>query len=517
MLATLDSGTLSKAMTRTADNPGSPVFVSLLWHTMAQTSSQDHFVIERGRGRTWDDGGFKTLHSLYWLPAGAPAKEARTIGAVKILQRGVPVTVLPERFTSLDESFCSLGQSSEYYERLEELVPALARRVLAGLRDIAVDPAVERGFAAPADIERSLLRSVSARMALEVIRRRSRGEPVEWATDLDFRFRTTLKKPASDPPKPYDLEVKLSAKDGPLGRMLVLVGKNATGKSGLLSALGQAVSGLDTEVGSVEPAVTGISRVIAIAYSAFDPYSYYGKGRPAAPIAYYYCGLRDHRGDIDVKRALARSQRHLQQIEPERWRQAIRVSGILDEEPSLEPMLSDTDPSRLSALMETLSSGHKIFLFVLANLLATIRRRSLVLVDEPEIHLHPNLLSSLMRLLHSVLDEYDSFAVVATHSPQVLQEVPARYVRIIGRSGGGPSLRRYPGESFGANLGEIVRLAFGVDERSANYFKILQANGDEQLLRRWYEQTLRASSLGLAPYTYLADRLREGEDDDATS
>ncbi|MCY0990458.1 AAA family ATPase [Nannocystis sp. ILAH1] len=502
-------------MTRTADKTTSPVFVSLLWHTMAETSSQDQFVLERGKGRKWDDFGFKTLYSLYWLPAGAEAKQARYIGPIKILQSDDRSTVLPDRFAALSEFYCSLGQNPEYYENLQELGPELAQVVLVALRDIASDSEIEGDFAEQEGITVSLLRSVSARTAMNLARQRLHGVDADVApAELTFRFTTTLSKVLPTPSAPYRLDVRLSARDGRLGRLMVLVGKNATGKSGLLSVLGQAVSGLDSEAGSIDPPIRGISRVIAISYSAFDPYRYFGKARPSTAVGYFYCGLRDHHGVINLKHAFDRSHRHLRQLDPRAWRDAIRASGLADEEPSLAAVLEEPDPSKLIELMETLSSGHKIFLFVLVNLLATIRPRALVLIDEPEIHLHPNLLSSLMRLLHKILDESDSFAVLATHSPQVLQEVPARYIRIVERVDGAPALRLYPGESFGANLGEIIRFAFGVDEKSANYFKILNSTLDEETLRRWYDHTLHASSLSLAPYTVLADRLHVNEEDD---
>lgn len=504
-------------MTQTADKTTSPVFVSLLWHMMAETSSHEQFVLERGKGRTWDDGGFKTLHALYWLPAGANAKQARYIGPIKILQSDDRSTMLPDRFAALSDFYCSLGQSPEYYENLKALGLERERLVLVALRDIAANPEIQREFAEQEGITKSLLRSVSARAALGLVRQRLQGDAAEVApAELKFCFTTTLSKVLPAPSAPYRLDVRLSAEDRRLGRVMVLVGKNATGKSGLLSALGQAVSGLDREAGRIEPPIHGISRVIAISYSAFDPYRYFGRARPSTAVGYFYCGLRDHQGVVDLKHAFERSHRHLRQLEPSAWCDALRASGLGDEEPSVAAVLEDPDPNRLIELMETLSSGHKIFLFVLVNLLATIRRRSLVLIDEPEIHLHPNLLSSLMRLLHKVLDESDSFAILATHSPQVLQEVPARYIRIVERLDGAPSVRQYPGESFGANLGEIVRFAFGVDEKSANYFRILDSTHDQETLQRWYGTTLYASSLSLAPYTVLADRLQV-EDDDETA
>ncbi|MBW6100166.1 ATP-binding protein [Escherichia coli] len=51
-----------------------------------------------------------------------------------------------------------------------------------------------------------------------------------------------------------------------------------------------------------------------------------------------------------------------------------------------------------------------------------MKKRCLVLFDEPETHLHPPLLAVLMSALRIVLNEVDAFAIVATHSPVVVQE-----------------------------------------------------------------------------------------------
>src|SRR5207253_92326 len=73
-----------------------------------------------------------------------------------------------------------------------------------------------------------------------------------------------------------------------------------------------------------------------------------------------------------------------------------------------------------------LSSGQAILCHFVTALLAWIQRDSLILFDEPETHLHPNAVASLFLVLSEILTEYESFAVVATHSPVVIQEIPAK-------------------------------------------------------------------------------------------
>ncbi|MFD7630846.1 AAA family ATPase [Streptomyces sp. NPDC059851] len=71
-------------------------------------------------------------------------------------------------------------------------------------------------------------------------------------------------------------------------------------------------------------------------------------------------------------------------------------------------------------------------------LIEHVAERSLVLIDEPESHLHPPLLASFIQTLSRLLTERNGVAVVATHSPPVvLQEVPRSCVYKL--SGGGPA------------------------------------------------------------------------------
>jgi energy-coupling factor transporter ATP-binding protein EcfA2 len=55
---------------------------------------------------------------------------------------------------------------------------------------------------------------------------------------------------------------------------------------------------------------------------------------------------------------------------------------------------------------------------------------SLVILDEPETHLHPNLISDFMRVLAKLLEVNKSIALIATHSPFVVRELPSRCVHV---------------------------------------------------------------------------------------
>ena len=78
-----------------------------------------------------------------------------------------------------------------------------------------------------------------------------------------------------------------------------------------------------------------------------------------------------------------------------------------------------------------LSSGERMFLLFAIRCAARVETGTLLILDEPETHLHPTLISDFMRVLSALLDETKSTAIVATHSPFVVRELPARCVHVL--------------------------------------------------------------------------------------
>ena len=103
-----------------------------------------------------------------------------------------------------------------------------------------------------------------------------------------------------------------------------------------------------------------------------------------------------------------------------------------------------------------------------------VDENTLVILDEPENYLHPPLLSSFIRALSNLLDNRNGVAIVATHSPVVLQEVPKNCVWQLSRAGSNVKLERPRIETFGENLGELTSEIFGYEVRSSGFHKMLK-------------------------------------------
>jgi predicted ATP-binding protein involved in virulence len=121
-----------------------------------------------------------------------------------------------------------------------------------------------------------------------------------------------------------------------------------------------------------------------------------------------------------------------------------------------------------------LSAGHKIVLNIVVQLCAHLERRSLLLLDEPELHLHPPLVAALLRSVGVALEMYESFGVVATHSPVVLQEVPARNVIVLRKNLDVVRAEEPDIETFAENVGLLTRHVFNLDSLETDYQAVLQ-------------------------------------------
>ena len=136
------------------------------------------------------------------------------------------------------------------------------------------------------------------------------------------------------------------------------------------------------------------------------------------------------------------------------------------------------DTRRNAELFRRLSSGHKVVLKIVTELTAYMGddKPTLVLIDEPATHLDPPLLAALLKSVRACLDQFDGYAILATHSPVVLQETPSRYVNVLRRMGDQIRcvLTRRSIETFGESIGVITQDVFNLDDGSTDWHDTLR-------------------------------------------
>ena len=108
-----------------------------------------------------------------------------------------------------------------------------------------------------------------------------------------------------------------------------------------------------------------------------------------------------------------------------------------------------------------LSSGQQLFAYIVINILGTIRRNSLILVDEPELFLHPTLEIQFVDMLKKILARFNSKALLATHSVVTVREVPANCVHVFEKADGDIVINSPPFQTFGGDFQRISSYVFG--------------------------------------------------------
>jgi predicted ATPase len=299
----------------------------------------------------------------------------------------------------------------------------------------------------------------------------------------------------------------------------VIIGGNGVGKTTLLRGMSAALaSGASTgseEQGSFIDLEADwergrdpfpFSNVIFVSFSAFDAFTssieaetsetdtLFSVGSPRVPLSYVGLGNADGDGRPRDVQSLAdefvtsagsclrnTSQRlkwnrvmESLEVDPLFRDLQIRSSVNLSDEDTSEDLAWARTDARLMEAFKQASSGHKVVLLTLTQLVEKSRERSLVLFDEPESHLHPPLLSAYMRALSDLLADTNGAAIIATHSPVVLQDVPRNCVWKLRRSGNQSLAERPQIETFGENVGVLTHEVFGLEVTQSGYHAELQ-------------------------------------------
>ncbi|MFJ5819847.1 AAA family ATPase [Streptomyces sp. NPDC093108] len=460
----------------------------------------------------WDDWfQYSTQYDLTYRDSDG---DTHSIGQIKIGQFGMGKDQrrpdLPRTFEELDSQFFSLGQDDSYYLNLKALGADVRDDILRALRDVALDGELFSRSLAEHVTGTSLLRSVSRATVEGQFHRLATG----GVRLSRYRFTYTLPRPPQHPDETVSLSFEVIPESEPPTNIHVLIGRNGVGKTHLLNHMTRALAddrATSDEVGTFEVAGRGtFANLVSVTFSAFDPFEPISSPRnKSTGMQYAYVGLKSIATKVDDKprppkdwRALAREfsisvKVCLQGARLVRWRRALEMleaDPIFNDARVADLADSVADDAELSKrardLFRSLSSGHKIVLLTITRLVESVEERSLVLLDEPEAHLHPPLLSAFTRALSDLLVNRNGVAIIATHSPVVLQEVPKECAWKLRRSGREVAVERPGVETFGENVGVLTREIFGLEVTRSGFHRILgEAVGDgdsyEAILERF--------------------------------
>ena len=442
----------------------------------------------------WNDFSYRTLYQITLFDENGIKHD---LGYVKIANFGQTTDErieLEEEFEQLDDRYFSLGQSDEYYSIIQALNPQLKELFLIKIKDIVFDQELQSRALQESVTQISLLRDTSLVTLNGQYRRILDGGAI--LTPYNFSYRTIQTAIEAG----YQLSFNVVPASNPPTNVHVLIGRNGVGKTHLLNNMVKSFIGSQDTQGEFQQLddewgehVEFFSRVVSVSYSAFDPFEPYNEREYPN---YSYVGLKKFeqeniilKNDIELANEFADSiLRDMNRAKINQW---IKAVNSLESDPlfariNVTQVIENSLPrSEIIQLFKRLSSGHSIVLLTITKLIEKIEEKTLVLLDEPEAHLHPPLQSAFIRALSDLLINKNAVAIIATHSPVILQEVPKSCVWKLSRFGLEANAERFNDETFGETIAKLTEDVFSLEVSKSGFYKLLS---DDVNQGKTYEQ-----------------------------
>ncbi|KXO84079.1 AAA family ATPase [Acinetobacter venetianus] len=424
----------------------------------------------------WDDYGSKNEFALFYYNCG----QIFNVGKLKIISKSNTSTTkgIVNNFLMLDSNYCSLGQNFSFYENLKRIFNGNYLSILKALNDCAFFPQICEDFEDEQDFKNSLIRYDEAEQLLRQARYRIDNYDLSNLYSFEYFFKPNYISEGDA------LRVSFNFNDTSIvpSRIYTLIGKNGVGKTQLVSNLPIDIAKANTDL--FLPKIPIFSKVIAVSYSVFDKFMI---PENSSKINYVYCGLRQKKNQTES--ILSESELNdrfflsIQKVQKSKrfdsWRE---ISESFFSKDLVEKWIewdAKVFQEKLNLVefrrsLKTFSSGQAIFIYILTEILANIRYDSLIIFDEPETHLHPNAISQLINSIHLLVKKFQSFCIIATHSPIIVQGILSKNVYVIRNENNILSAKHPAIETFGENLTKITEDIFGARATPSQFKKELQ-------------------------------------------
>lgn len=523
------------------------VFKVLSNHQKLPKSAKETIYLE---SNFWDDYGFKTQ---FYLSVFDSLGVLHEIGSIKVGQKAQKeewtLKLLDGEFTSLKEAFFSVGQDSEFYQNLKNLPITLMEFILTRLNDVTYNEELLNQVVSEDVFKTSLSRGFGKKIIVTQFRRVLGDEPpltpYNFCYCNQFNTNTTSIK----------LEFNVAPDSYPMSNIHVLIGSNGVGKTTLLNSMvTDAVSSeidkktkngfydISNMLSQNRIAEDYFLNVISVSFSAFDPF----KPPKEKDInedgpGYSYIGLRSSSDENnfrlkDIKTLWSefadsitnccrlRSKINLwlkaiKIIETDPNLAELKLSNIVESDDDIDESEKENKiKQKALRLISKTSSGHTIVLLTITKLIEAVEQKSLVLIDEPETHLHPPLLSAFTKAISKILTSQNGVAILATHSPVVIQMIPKSCVSKIFRRGTYAKIERLPQETFGENLGVLTREVFNLEIEKSGFhdelnFAVLDGENRsyEDILHQYKDQVGYEGKAILRAMVFDRDKVLEDQ------
>ncbi|KAA8953409.1 AAA family ATPase [Acinetobacter baumannii] len=477
----------------------------------------------------WDDFDYKVKFKIFYKKN--EQEDEQFLGFIRILKKDIKNTFeyfkkfgtkLDEKnydvSVLLDESIISLPLEVNFYKKIKVLFNSDENKInefLSSIRDASYFIDDEEEFSKFNGYYDSLMREGSTSEAIL-----KKGYQISIGRSLNnSRFKVNIELDESK----FDNIILNFDIERDYGRRNInlLIGKNGSGKTYIIDQLIKTILGVDSR----KIDYPYFNKVVVSAFSPFESFLTVGdleeayklknnngevlrekdKRRRISVNKYSYIGFRDEGNTFDKnypkKRSVSAILNILSYDKDNLWWGEVRKKDLLKDTLSLSVefdniflknkkgdfiSIDDIDEKDYSQIVKKegiffrknekivpLSSGQEIYSYLIPTLISEIESETLLLIDEPELYLHPGLELGLIKMLKNLLEEFKSFAVIATHSSILTREVDREAVKILKREGNYTTVTLPSIQTYGADIESIISEVFEDDLESKIYEHII--------------------------------------------
>ena len=481
--------------------------------------------------------------SKYFIAKGAPRGNSFEISALLVPEHAV-----------------SLAADLDYYQRLAKDLQGSAEEFLRQICDASYFRDRYEIYSQWSGFNVSLLRGGST--ALAIIKKGRQVAAGRYVPESDFQFNVAGLSEDFEP-----IQFRFD-KDRKLGNTNVnlLIGRNGSGKSHVLRHIVDQVTGVLPS----KYQQPYFHKVVVAAYSPFESFKTEKQLSEALGLEtqgeetqekmfqrrlmvnkYAYIGFKDPSGCFSLEWPKESSVHALLKIlaydEESSWRKLSRFELLFNtlkqsinfdflafkSKDGKEILLSEKEKPSAKSIEEKidvtlgisffkqgtdtqqpspvlLSSGQTIYSYLLPNLVSEVEDESLVVLDEPELYLHPAMEIALINMVKILLQSTKSNAIVATHSSILAREVERLGVVVLRRENERTTATHPPFETFGQSVELIMGEVFDDYHVRKAYQASLDAAAKPYSSPQVALESL-AASVGDEALAYLASKLDNGK------
>lgn len=431
----------------------------------------------------WNDYGYSNWYALFYFHS---AMDYRFIGELKLMtsEEGDAFQYIEDGFSYLTDNFCSIGLDISYYENLHEMFGTDgAKKILTALRDSAVNVDIYEQFKDNGEYNTSLMRDLTYNKIRNEARSVINGVSLENLFSFTYHFSTEY-----DDSVNVDWNVVFKYKAKPWERYVGVIGENGLGKTQLLRSFVKDLYERNDKFLS-RPSYSSVIAIHSTPFDAYDevqstdntmPYHSFSieqDRHQVLPMMNQAIIKTLHRGLINKESIVEVFMEELNKIIGSEWVDRI-IFKVMDENEEYE--IWEYSEEQLSDCLRVLSSGQLHLFMLLSHVFANANLNTLFILDEPEVHLHPKAIMDFLDVFGKILSIFDSYSIIATHSPLVIREMMGHNVYLMQRMNDGAfSMSSLPFETFGENIASLYKNIFNYDERSSLFSKAVRNMVDE--------------------------------------